>query len=150
MSFSASLVFRPMTRSDLDRVLLVEADCYPHPWTGEMFVAELDAPHGRIELCVDGEELAGFMVCWYLLGELHVLNVATAPRYRRRGIAAALLRRAFDRARTEGLEKAFLEVRKGNAGAIALYRRFGFEDVAVRPRYYSDGEDALIMEWTPL
>ncbi len=39
----------------------------------------------------------------------------------------------------------FLEVRVGNAAAIALYRAFAFEQVTIRKRYYPDGEDALVM-----
>ena len=36
-------------------------------------------------------------------------------------------------------------VRVSNAPAIALYKSFGFEEAGIRPRYYQDGEDALIM-----
>ena len=46
---------------------------------------------------------------------------------------------------------ATLEVRRGNAPALALYQRAGFRVVHVRARYYQDnGEDALVMisEWT--
>jgi ribosomal-protein-alanine N-acetyltransferase len=40
-----------------------------------------------------------------------------------------------------------LEVRRGNAPAIALYRSRGYREVGVRPRYYAeDGEDALVMD----
>jgi ribosomal-protein-alanine N-acetyltransferase len=39
-----------------------------------------------------------------------------------------------------------LEVREGNEAARALYRDFGFVEVALRPRYYPDTrEDAMIM-----
>ena len=41
---------------------------------------------------------------------------------------------------------ATLEVRTGNAAAIALYRGFGFAPVSMRPKYYVDNsEDALVM-----
>ena len=78
------------------------------------------------------------------------MNVAVDPDRRRRGIATALLERA-DRARVGDRDAQFtLEVRRSNAGAIALYERFGFRSAGVRRRYYQDnGEDAVIMWRTP-
>jgi ribosomal-protein-alanine N-acetyltransferase len=42
-------------------------------------------------------------------------------------------------------QDVLLEVRADNPRAQQLYRRFGFEQIHVRPRYYRDGVDALIM-----
>jgi len=39
-----------------------------------------------------------------------------------------------------------LEVRRSNAAAQRLYRRFAFRAVGVRPNYYAeDNEDAVVM-----
>ena len=72
-----------------------------------------------------------------------IVVVATAPSARRRGIATALLRAFWeDVSPTE----TFLEVRESNDAAIALYRRFGFEPVGRRRRFYHDpAEDAVVM-----
>jgi ribosomal-protein-alanine N-acetyltransferase len=79
-------------------------------------------------------------------GELHVLSIATHPDHRRRGLAGLLLAHAIEAARAMRATLATLEVRKGNAPAIALYERIGFRTVHVRARYYADGdEDALVM-----
>ena len=88
---------------------------------------------------------AGFLVAWQLDGELEVQNVATAPAHRRCGAGKALVAAALSAAREEGTQHAFLEVRAGNLPAITLYRRFGFIESGRRPRYYPDGEDALLM-----
>ena len=78
--------------------------------------------------------------------EASINNVATDPQYRRRGLAEALLRELMARAEKQGVRKYSLEVRVGNAAAIALYTKLGFEPVGVRRRYYSHPqEDALIM-----
>lgn len=138
---------RPMTRADLDEVVAVERLCHTHPWSAELFLRELGNPLSSVDVLWFGEMLAGFLCSWMVSGELHIHNVATAPAFRRRGVAAALLRHAFERARRQGLESAYLEVRAGNAGAIALYQKFGFGIVSRRPRYYADGEDAVLMEW---
>jgi ribosomal-protein-alanine N-acetyltransferase len=135
-----------MREADLEAVLAVERLCHSHPWSERQLRQELENPLARVELLWLGEELAGFLCCWLVADELHIQNVATAPACRRRGVAAALLRRAFEQARRQGCTRALLEVRVGNAGAIALYRRFGFRDLDLRRRYYPDGEDALVME----
>lgn len=139
---------RPMTMSDLDQVVAVERLCHAHPWSAELFQRELANPISTIDLLWFGDTLAGFLCVWMIGGELEILNVATAPACRRRGVAAALMRHAFERGRSQGLQSAFLEVRVGNTGAIELYRKFGFTVVSRRPRYYADGEDALVMHYS--
>ena len=76
----------------------------------------------------------------------HVLNVATHPAHRRRGLARRLLRHVDDVARAEGCRYITLEVRRSNHGAIRLYRKYGFRPVGIRPNYYvEDNEDAIVM-----
>ena len=137
---------RPATAADLAAILAVERSCYAQPWSEAQFRGEFANPHGRIDLLTPSMASWPDYHCWWLLcGELHVLNLATAPRFRRRGVAARLLAAALDEAAGRGLERALLEVRAGNAAAIALYRRFGFRESGRRTRYYPDGEDALLM-----
>ena len=67
-------------------------------------------------------EVQGFAVVWLVHDELHVLNVAVAPEARRHGVARAILDRVEAQGREQGARVAMLEVRRGNAPAIALYR----------------------------
>ncbi|PLX84707.1 MAG: ribosomal-protein-alanine N-acetyltransferase [Desulfuromonas sp.] len=137
---------RQMTPEDLEAVLALESTCYRQPWSRELFLRELENPHAEIDLLWIGNRLAGFLCSWMIGPELEIHNVATSPELRRGGVGSSLLRHVLSRGRSRGLERAFLEVRKGNLAAIALYRAFGFSTVAVRTGYYQDGEDALIME----
>lgn len=141
-------IIRPMGRDDLEQVLAVENHCYAFPWSAELFLRELVNPLATVDLLWMGSDLAGYLCSWLVAGELQILNVATSPAFRRRGVAATLLRHAFARSRKLGCERAFLEVRVSNSGAIALYGTFGFNPVSRRKRYYADGEDALVMELT--
>jgi ribosomal-protein-alanine N-acetyltransferase len=138
---------RPMTLADLDQVVAIERLCHTHPWTAELFQRELANPVSSIDLLWLGDTLAGYLCSWLVGGELEILNVATHPDCRRRGVAARLMAHTLERARREGLEAAYLEVRVGNAGAIDLYCKIGFRVVSRRSRYYADGEDALVMAW---
>lgn len=78
-------------------------------------------------------------------GEGHLISVATHPRFRRRGVASALLQELLRRLRGKGARVVRLEVRTGNSAAISLYRKFGFRIVGTVKNYYPDGEDAYLM-----
>lgn len=90
--------------------------------------------------------LVGYAGGWIVDGQVQILKVATVPEMRRRGIARGLLARVASDARDLGAQGCSLEVRASNEGAQALYRTLGFEVLGVRPKYYSDREDAAIME----
>lgn len=138
-----------MRHDDLPEVMAVERAAFTHPWTEAMMIQELETPHATIDLLWAGEQLAGYLCCWYICRELHILNVVTAPEFRRRGIAGLLLGHVFTRTRAAGFDRALLEVRSSNAAAIALYEKWGFRREGLRKHYYADGEDALLMTLLP-
>lgn len=140
-----------MRRTDLDAVMVVNHQSFAHPWSADLIRRELLHDWSTILLAVEdgpeGEAVMGFIVFWLVHDEVHVLNVAVAAEHRRRGIARALMVEAADRGRARGARLVTLEVRAGNAAAIALYHQLGYRDVAVRPRYYAEeNEDAIVME----
>lgn len=89
-------------------------------------------------------KLIGYTGGWIVDGQVQVLKVATDPAYRRRGIAQELLAHIARDARDLGASEMTLEVRLSNTGAHAFYERLGLKRIGVRPRYYSDREDAVI------
>ena len=94
----------------------------------------------------DGLQLVGYAGGWVVDGDVQILKVGVDPAWRRHGIARELLSRVASDARDLGARTCSLEVRAGNEGAQAFYRALDFESLGTRPRYYSDGEDALIMQ----
>jgi [ribosomal protein S18]-alanine N-acetyltransferase len=93
-----------------------------------------------------GTHAAGFALTWRVADELHVINIATHPDERRRGVAAALMRALIDNALGSEVVRVLLEVRRSNHAAISLYRKHGFCAIGLRRAYYSDnGEDAVEM-----
>jgi ribosomal-protein-alanine N-acetyltransferase len=89
--------------------------------------------------------LAAHCFFWLLGPEVHLLNLAVRPEYRRRGLARRLMRTMLALGRRAGIGTFFLEVRSTNGEALALYRSLGFEVTGRRPGYYEDGEDAHMM-----
>jgi len=138
-------VIRLMNKDDLDDVLAIENLCYPTPWSPQQFLDELQNRAASILVCEWGGKISGYICFWLIAGEMQILNIATAPTMRRKGIGELLLERAFADCRPTGLSSAWLEVRAGNRGAIKLYQRHGFKRTGSRRGYYRDGEDALLM-----
>jgi ribosomal-protein-alanine N-acetyltransferase len=135
--------------ADLDAVLEIERLCFPAPWARQAFADELARPWARLEVlrASTSERLVGFCNYWLVADELQILNIAVHPEARRRGHAARLLRHILDQGRRHESRMASLEVRVSNHAAAALYRKFGFREVGIRPRYYADnGEDARLMD----
>jgi ribosomal-protein-alanine N-acetyltransferase len=92
-----------------------------------------------------GRLLSGY-ACFRLGGgEAELLRIAVAPAERGRGIARRLLAAGLERLRAAGVASCFLEVRPGNASALAVYRALGFELCGRRRSYYRDGTDALVL-----
>ena len=91
-------------------------------------------------------QLIGYAGGWIVDGDLQILKVGTHPDWRRHGIARELLARVADDARNLGATTCSLEVRASNTGAQALYEALGFVSLGKRPHYYSDREDAIIMQ----
>jgi ribosomal-protein-alanine N-acetyltransferase len=144
-----SLHIRRLTYADLPQVIAIERRAFPTPWSLAMFVLELSKTSG-ICLAAEGEQgLVGYCICARYDTIWHIMNVAVTPGRRREGIASALLHDLLTRIE-EPEPRLTLEVRTSNAGAMALYERFGFRAAGLRRRYYQDnGEDAVIMWRTP-
>jgi ribosomal-protein-alanine N-acetyltransferase len=135
-----------MQREDLSWVCRLERASQPDPWTLQHFADELDNPVASVDLYWRQGSLAGFLCTWLVAGELQIQNLAIQPALRRKGIAVRLLEHVIARSRGAGLTSIWLEVRTGNAPAIALYKRLGFSACGRRTAYYPDGEDALLMK----
>ncbi|MBI3122096.1 MAG: ribosomal protein S18-alanine N-acetyltransferase [candidate division NC10 bacterium] len=147
-----TIVIEPMRREDLSEILAIEVASFAVPWTQEMFESELargDLSEILVARLADAgtpPPVGGYICVWVVSDELHINNIAVDPRWRRRGIAGALLEAALDHGRMRGARRAFLEVRVSNLAAQALYRQYGFEAAGVRRGYYDQPtEDAVIM-----
>jgi ribosomal-protein-alanine N-acetyltransferase len=144
----AQLRYRSMKAADLDAVIAAEDSIYPHPWTRGNFADSIDAGYHCWVVECDGG-LAGYTVMAVAAGEAHLLNLSVAAPWQRRGIGREILHFVLKLARDYGAKKVFLEVRPSNAGALALYSRHGFSEIAVRRGYYPAGdgrEDAIVLE----
>jgi [ribosomal protein S18]-alanine N-acetyltransferase len=148
---------RRASLADLDAIMDLETSTFgSDAWSRGTMRAELASVHGYY-LVADaaasdsGESqhpLAGYAGLLAPAGsdQADIQTIAVAPDARRLGLGRALLVALLDEARARQARDVFLEVRADNPSARALYDSLGFEQIAVRPRYYQpDGVDAQIM-----
>jgi ribosomal-protein-alanine N-acetyltransferase len=136
------------TSADLPAVVELERLTFDHPWTLRDFEIELRLPRSHLKLLRRrvGGPLGGFISYWIIEDEIQLMKVATDPRAQRRGIARTLIEEMIAEGRRRGAHRVTLEVRPSNRAARSLYRDLGFVEVGRRPRYYRDGEDALLLD----
>jgi len=137
-------MIRDADARDTDVLERLERACFPdEPWSRRMVEDELVRPGGIVVVADAPDGVVGSAMGWFVLDELHVLRVAVFGAHRGAGIGRALVRALH--ARATGADAAWLEVRRDNAPAIAMYASLGYAPIAVRPRYYTDGCDALVL-----
>ncbi|MGE5236607.1 MAG: ribosomal protein S18-alanine N-acetyltransferase [Acidobacteriota bacterium] len=131
---------------DIAAVAVLEAEVFPDPWPAHLYLQEVGQPlrFQRVVITADGQLAAYLFSCWQA-DELHVLKVACHPIFQSRGLATALLAEAVGEAARGGGRGLILEVRPSNRRAYRLYHNLGYRVLGRRPRYYTDGEDALVM-----
>ena len=141
----ADVEFGFAQESDIDGIHGLETEAFPSPWRREFFESELDAS-GRFNLVArrDGHVI-GYVFAMWFFDEMHVNKIAVAASERRRGIALRLMEHCMDFAAMHEVRTISLEVRESNEGAQEFYQSLDFEPLYVRPRYYPDGEAAVIM-----
>lgn len=136
-----------MQESDLDEILEIERSSFKIPWHRVFFLSDLNRPTSFCLVARADKQIAGYLIAWREGEGFHIANLAVAPRFRRQKIGSRLLSEAIEVSRELGLTKLYLEVRVSNEPAISLYERFGFKLARRRPSYYTDGEDAWVMEY---
>jgi [ribosomal protein S18]-alanine N-acetyltransferase len=139
-----------MKKEDIDQVLAIEQASFSMPWSRNLFLSEFRSPRISSLLVALAEApvrtVVGYIVCWLVADEIHILNLAVAQAFRRRGIARKLALEALKRGHRKGAKRAFLEVRASNAAAQKLYSHLGFTGTSVRRDYYDEPmEDAVVM-----
>lgn len=144
--YGSSVEIRLLQDSDIPRLAEMEAASFSMPWSAEDFRDLLSHDYCHyLTALVDGVPVgtAGYRESF---GEAEIDNVVVDEAYRGQGIGSKLMEELIRYGEAHGIEAFTLEVRAGNASAIALYEKYGFVCEGVRPRFYERPvEDALIL-----
>jgi len=136
----------PMQRRDIPAVCAIEQAVFADAWSEQTVTDSFESPFG-VWMVVRGED--GVPVAYLggmcIAGEAEIYRVAAHPEHRRQGLGEQLVRAL---AAMNGVDAIFLEVRRSNAPARALYEKCGFTVCGERKNYYEHPtEDAVLMRW---
>lgn len=147
-------MIRRFSKLDLTQMMAIENSVHLVPWTEETFKMCFQPPHylGWVleqdsVSSSQSKEIIGFIIVAIQSNDYHILNLCIAREFQRRGYGTKLLQHAIDYATQHHLGMVYLEVRRSNSRAIALYQKMQFHLVGERKNYYpiiSGQEDALI------
>ncbi len=139
--------FRPMQIDDLDAIMKIEPQIYPHPWTRGNFSDSISSGYSALVL-LDDDKIIGYALLMMVLDEAHLLNLSIVNAYQKQGLGRYLLEYMLEIAKNHHATNMFLEVRPSNISAIALYENIGFNEMSIRRNYYpaaNGREDAVLM-----
>lgn len=140
------MVIRKMTEQDVPYVAALEKKCFNDPWSERSIAFELNNSLAYWLVAEKDGCVVGYVGSQSVLDAADMMNIAVDETCRREGIANALVGNLVKYLTGIGVSSLSLEVRSGNAPAIALYTKLGFSLVGRRPNYYRNPrEDALIL-----
>ena len=139
-------MIRPASLTDLPALVALEQELFgPDAWNEALLRQEIEGPGRRF---VVADDLSGYGVTMTAGDIVDLLRIGVRPAARRGGIASRILdERLVD---TEDASRMLLEVSVTNAPALGFYVARQFSVIDVRPHYYRDGSEALVMcRWLP-
>lgn len=137
------------TAADAGALAALYAEALPPGWPAEELAEACSDPSRAVFKATEGSYLHGFLILQFAADEAEILAIATAKDWRRRGLAASLLRRGISACQDRIMSCIYLEVAENNTPARRLYEKFGFVVIGRRENYYRSSssafETALIM-----
>ncbi len=138
-----------MSEKYLPQLAALEKSCFSEPWSQDAFKTELSKENALFLLALNNEKVLGYIGSYFVLEECYITNIAVCFEARKKKIATKLLNRLIDIMTAKNKCRSIsLEVRESNIPAINLYRKFNFQKVGFRKKFYRNPtESAYIMTW---
>ena len=140
------MIIRNWKFEDILAVSDMEKECLSgEAWSYATLASAFENASSYGLVAEDGGEVIGYGCITCAADSADLENVVVAESYRRGGVGRAIVEGLLAEAKARGVQKTFLEVRVSNVPAMSMYLKCGFYGVYARTRYYSDGEDCLVM-----
>jgi len=141
------------TKEHLPQILEIGKEAISPSWTYDFLLDEYNNGDSYIYTAIDKstEEsfthlISGFVIFRQVGDDSEILQIAVNNKERRKGIGNALIKVVIKKAKENGNNSIFLEVRSSNTPAVCLYEKHGFNTIRTRKNYYNDPtEDAIVM-----
>lgn len=135
----------PMTMEDLEVIKYDLEEKFDKFWTYGILKSEIANINSRYIVAECKNEIVGFAGFTLIVDEANVMNIVIKKEKRKQGIGSLLLEQLIYIAKELKAATITLEVNSNNVPAINLYKKFNFQEVGLRKKYYNNTDDALIM-----
>lgn len=102
-------------------------------------------PYTKVYIYTENNSILGLIHINDIYDRYEINNIYVLEEYRNRGIASKLLEKIIEDGKSNNIINITLEVRENNINAIKLYKKYNFEEKAIRKGYYN-GINGLLME----
>lgn len=139
------MIIRKIEEKDLENLLNLSKSVFKdESWNEKQFA---DAIKQNFCIGVFAEnELVCFLLAENLIDDFNILLIGTRDDFKNKGLASSLLKELENECKKEGLNKIWLEVKDSNLIAKNFYFKHNFKELYIRKKYYSNGDDACILE----
>ena len=141
-----NISFKELNTEFDQEISLIESRIHRNPWSQEQIKESFQNKNNLVIGVFNQDELIGY--CFILIAqtEAEILNIAIDINFQRKGLGEILLKECFERLKSQQAKNLFLEVRESNHAAKNLYSKMGFKTIGIRKNYYSNNEDANMMQ----
>lgn len=137
---------RRIEHKDLNSILVLEKLLYKDPWNERNFESELSHnDYAFMYVLEENDVILGYAGFWLSYEFATITKVSINPALQNKGLGYYLFNNVMNIAKNLGATSFSLEVRESNLIAQKLYIKSGYKEVSIRKRYYSDGENAIVM-----
>lgn len=138
------MILRRLSQDDIEQIINLQRENFSDGWNENMLVSAFNENNFFALGYFENDLLVSFVSYSITPDTADVEGVCTSLQYRNKGLARGVLKEVEKTLIEKGIRKLFLEVRESNINAISLYKSLGFNQISVRKKYYSNGENALI------
>ena len=139
-------MIRKIDYSDIDGIIKLENETINTTLGKEMLDLAVRSEMAYYYVYLDNDNIVGYISSSFDGITIEILNFCVYKEYQNKGIGTKLICHLLDELYIKGANNSILEVRESNLSAIRLYERIGYRKINVRKNYYSNGENALVMQ----
>ena len=140
-----NIVIEKMTIQDVIEIEKDFEEKFDNFWNINILKSELDNNNSLYFVAKEEKEIVGFVGTLINVDFTEITNIVVKKDFRKLGIGKMLLEKIIEETKKINKEMIYLEVNENNEGAINLYKKYRFEEVGRRKKYYNEKDDAILM-----
>jgi len=142
----AALTVRSLTAEDIDTVLKLDLELFDEQWSKEGWQREVSGNGIAYYYVLEkAGQFLGYGGYWLVFDEVQVTRLGIIRSQQGKGYGDFLVKALLAKAREQQAQVVTLEVRENNYPALKIYTKNGFQKAGIRPKYYANKDNAILM-----